>query len=45
VYPSRQYLPAKVRLFLDTLTALVAAMLPLDVRVEKAPRRAARTRR
>jgi DNA-binding transcriptional LysR family regulator len=40
VYPSRQYLPAKVRLFLDTLTALVAAMLPLDVRVEKAPRRA-----
>lgn len=31
VYPSRQYLPAKVRCFVDALAALVEPMLPLEV--------------
>lgn len=31
IYPSRQYLPAKVRLFVDALAALVEPMRPLDV--------------
>ncbi|PTL79450.1 LysR family transcriptional regulator [Vitiosangium sp. GDMCC 1.1324] len=32
VYPSRQHLPAKVRLFVDALAALVEPMLPLEQR-------------
>ncbi|HET9620351.1 MAG TPA: LysR family transcriptional regulator [Kofleriaceae bacterium] len=31
VYPSRAYLPAKVRLFVDTLSAMVDPMLPIEV--------------
>ncbi|MBL9040637.1 MAG: LysR family transcriptional regulator [Myxococcales bacterium] len=31
LYPSRQYLPAKVRIFLDSLETLVAPMSPIDV--------------
>jgi DNA-binding transcriptional LysR family regulator len=31
VYPSRAYLPAKVRVFVDALAAMVAPMLPIDV--------------
>jgi DNA-binding transcriptional LysR family regulator len=45
VYPSRRYLPAKVRVFLDGLAALVEPMLPLDVRTgERASRRSRRKR-
>jgi DNA-binding transcriptional LysR family regulator len=32
VYPSRQYLPAKVRLFIDALTRLALPLLPLPPR-------------
>lgn len=35
VYPSRQHLPPKIRVFLDALAALVAPMRPLDVRAGK----------
>ncbi|MFO0667482.1 MAG: LysR family transcriptional regulator [Polyangiaceae bacterium] len=31
VYPSRAYLPAKVRVFVDALTEMVEPMLPLDL--------------
>jgi DNA-binding transcriptional LysR family regulator len=41
VYPSRQHLPAKVRLFLDVLVALAEPMLPLDVPADT-PRRPGR---
>ena len=45
VYPSRRHFPAKVRLFLDALAALVKPMLPLDpaVRPPTAPRPRRRT--
>jgi DNA-binding transcriptional LysR family regulator len=33
VYPSRRYLPPKVRLFIDALAATVEPMLPLDLPV------------
>jgi DNA-binding transcriptional LysR family regulator len=41
VYPSRQHLPAKVRLFLDALTPLTVPLLPLP----SSPRGPARARR
>jgi DNA-binding transcriptional LysR family regulator len=45
VYPSRQHLPAKVRLFVDALAALVEPMLPLALRAaEGRPGRASRSR-
>ncbi len=44
VYPSRRYLPAKVRLFVEALAALVAPMLPLDVRPDLPPPRRPRSR-
>jgi hypothetical protein len=31
VYPSKQYLPAKVRIFVDALVALVKPMLPIEM--------------
>ena len=43
VYPSRQYLPAKVRLFLDRLAAFVEPMLTLETRPR--PHRGSRERR
>lgn len=43
-YPSRRYLAAKVRVFLDALATLVEPMLPLDLRKANPPR-SARTRR
>lgn len=45
VYPSRQHLPVKIRVFLDGLAALVEPMLPLEVRTdERAVRRSVRKR-
>lgn len=41
VYPSRQHLPAKVRVFVDALAALVEPMRPLDVDRRGAARRRA----
>jgi DNA-binding transcriptional LysR family regulator len=44
VYPSRQYLPAKVRLFIDALAAMVEPMRPLELPSSTPPRaRAKRT--
>ncbi len=40
VYPSRAYLPAKVRVFIEALTAMVEPMRPIDV-----ARNRSRTRR
>lgn len=42
VFPRRRYLPAKVRLFLDALGALVEPMQPLDVQTKRGRRRGAR---
>ena len=39
VYPSRRHLPAKVRIFIDALAALVEPMQPLEVRGRPARRR------
>jgi DNA-binding transcriptional LysR family regulator len=45
VFPSRRHLPARVRVFLDALAALVAPMLPLDAAaLAPAPRPRARLR-
>lgn len=44
VYPSRHYLPAKVRVFLDVLAAFVEPMLTLDARTEERLRRSTRRR-
>ncbi len=44
VYPSRQYLPAKVRLFIDALAAMVEPMRPLALPPRASGRRAARVR-
>lgn len=42
VYPSRHHLPARVRVFVDTLATLVDPMLPIDVdeagKIRKRPR-------
>jgi DNA-binding transcriptional LysR family regulator len=38
VYPSRGYLPAKVRVFLEALSALVEPMLPLELATKDMPR-------
>lgn len=43
VYPSRAYLPAKVRLFVDALCALVDPMLPVEVEA-RGPRKTKRER-
>lgn len=43
VYPSRAYLPAKVRLFVDALAAMVEPMLPIGD-LPKQPHRSGRTR-
>jgi DNA-binding transcriptional LysR family regulator len=43
IFPSRQHLPAKVRLFSDALAALVDPMRPLDLTQPRGPRRAAAT--
>lgn len=43
VYPSRAYLPAKVRLFVDALAAMAEPMLPIDLD-RKGPRKRARPR-
>lgn len=45
VFPSRQHLPAKVRLFLDLLAARVAPMLPLEGPAKAVRRPGARRRR
>jgi DNA-binding transcriptional LysR family regulator len=37
VYPSRQYLPAKVRVFLNMLTSLAGTMLPLEGGAKRRP--------
>ncbi|HEX5752983.1 MAG TPA: LysR family transcriptional regulator [Archangium sp.] len=39
VYPSRQYLPPKVRIFVEALARLVEPMRPLDKRPARASRR------
>lgn len=39
VFPSRQFLPAKVRVFLDGLTTLIEPMYPLAPNPKRAPKR------